>query len=277
MCNARVGVNHTCIKTCSTCGVKCYCLLLTNPAYLMQTNGLLYQKIVSVTLYTVNVKILLVEDTEKLARLIVENLRLNGHVVETTKTAGDALHLAEVEKYDVIILDRMLPDGVDGLEVCARLRANDNTTPILMLTALGGVDRRVEGFENGVDDYLPKPFDMRELLARVSALMRRNRETPVKVVVNAGHVSINLPKRLVFVDEKEVVLSKRLWRLLEYLALHRGETTSKEILIDRVWGTDSDVLENAVEAAIRNLRRKLGDEKGAIIQTVHGFGYRLRR
>ncbi len=212
----------------------------------------------------------------KLANLVAENLRMGGYVVEIASTAEEALDLTHAERYDAIILDRMLPDNQDGLNVCADLRAQGNHTPILMLTALGNIDHRVEGFESGADDYLPKPFDMRELLARVSALTRRPKEAPVPVLVKAADVHINLAKKRVEVRGEEVKLSRRLWRLLEYLAVHQGQTISKELLIDRVWGMDSDVLENAVEAAIRNLRRKLGDDKGETIQTMHGFGYRLK-
>lgn len=235
------------------------------------------QKIVRIKPYTIEVmKLLLAEDNEKLGKLTAESLRLSGHVVELVGTAADALHMAGVETYDVIILDRMLPGNQDGLDVCARLRTQGQHTPILMLTALGSIERRLEGFEQGADDYLAKPFDMRELIARVVALARRPQDTPA-AVLEISNVRINLPKRYVTVREQEIRLSKRLWGLLEYMALHRGQTISKDKLIDHVWGMDRDVLENTVEATIRKLRSKLHDDEGAIIQTVHGFGYRLRR
>lgn len=233
------------------------------------------QKLVSWLLYTETVKVLLVEDNHKLAALIAENLHLQGYVVETIETAEDALRFTEADTYDVIILDRMLPDHQDGLDVCEKLRKRGDQTPILMLTALGNVEHKMEGFSGGADDYLAKPFDMRELLARVSALARR-KETPTSTIVTIGTITINLSKQDVSVNDRQVTLSKRLWRLLEYLALHQGQTVSKDTLIDRVWGMDSDVLENAVEAAVRKLRQKLGDDKGETIQTVHGFGYRLK-
>jgi two-component system OmpR family response regulator len=222
------------------------------------------------------VKVLLVEDNEKLGRLTAESLRLHGHIVELVSTAESALYLVQVEPYDVIVLDRMLPNGQDGLEVCARLRAQGIATPVLILTALGGVARRLEGFEQGADDYLAKPFDMRELVARVTAIARRPKEIPAHVIIDAGRTSINLSRRRVTTQDLEVHLSKRLWALLEYLALHRGQTIAKDTLIYHVWGVESEVLENSVEAAIRKLRQRLGDEKGEVIQTVHGFGYRLK-
>jgi len=145
-----------------------------------------------------------------------------------------------------------------------------------MLSALGGVGRRIEGFEAGADDYLAKPFDMRELIARVTALIRRSKDVPAGTMISVGQLQVNLPKRTVSIDGQEVRLSKRLWQLLEYLALHQGQAISKERLIDRVWGHERDVLENTVEAAIRKLRQKLKDPKGDIIQTIHGLGYRLK-
>src|SRR5690606_15994302 len=120
------------------------------------------------------------------------------------------------------------------------------------------------------------PFDMRELLARVSALARR-KQTPASIIVSIDNITINLSKQEVLVNDQQITLSKRLWRLLEYLAMHQGQTVSKDTLIDRVWGMDSDVLENAVEAAVRKLRQKLNDDKGETIQTAHGFGYRLKK
>ncbi|HJQ08626.1 MAG TPA: response regulator transcription factor, partial [Candidatus Saccharimonadales bacterium] len=218
----------------------------------------------------------LAEDNDKLGKLTAESLRLSGQVVELAATAEDAEHLAEVETYDVIILDRMLPNDQDGLNVCARLRKAGNSTPVLILTALGNVERRLEGFEQGADDYLAKPFDMRELIARITALARRPKATATPSVIEIGEVTINLSQKQVLVRGEEVHLGKRLWALLEYLALHRGKTISKDMLIDHVWGRDSDVLENAVEAAVRKIRRSLGDDQGDIIQTIHGFGYRLK-
>jgi DNA-binding response OmpR family regulator len=220
------------------------------------------------------VKILYVEDNEKLARLTAENLRLSGHIVELVHDLETSLHYTRVDRYEVIILDRMLPGGQDGLLLCAELRKRGDTTPVIVLTALGNVDHRVLGFKNGADDYLTKPFNFSELLMRIKAVTRRASQTPATVIIGEN-ITINLPMREVFYKGERINLSQRLWSLLEYFLLHQNQTTSKERLIDRVWGVDSGVLENTVEVAVKKLRVKLHDEKGRLIQTVHGFGYRL--
>lgn len=220
-------------------------------------------------------KVLLLEDNEKMAALTTEGLRLSGLVADTTDTLENALYLTEVETYDVIILDRMLPDG-DGLEACRQLRARHNNTPILMLTALADLNHRIEGFENGADDYLAKPFELRELVARIKALARRGADTPHVSAIASGDVTIDIARRTVLVKNSPVRLTKRMWNLLEYLALHQGQTVSKETLIDHVWGIESEVLDNTVEAAVSKLRRRLGDTQGLIVQTDHSLGYRLR-
>lgn len=219
-------------------------------------------------------KILYVEDNEKLARLTAENLRLSGHIVELVHDLETSLHYTRVDRYEVIILDRMLPGGQDGLLLCAELRKRGDTTPVIVLTALGNVDHRVLGFKNGADDYLTKPFNFSELLMRIKAVTRRASQTPATVIIGEN-ITINLPMREVFYKGERINLSQRLWSLLEYFLLHQNQTTSKERLIDRVWGVDSGVLENTVEVAVKKLRVKLHDEKGRLIQTVHGFGYRL--
>lgn len=219
-------------------------------------------------------KILYVEDNEKLARLTAENLRLNGHVIELIHDLETAQHYTQVDDYDVIILDRMLPGNQDGLTLCDELRKRGDSTPVIMLTALGDVDHRVLGFKRGADDYLIKPFSSDELLMRIKAVTRRVSQTSAIIQVGKD-ITINLPMREVLRKRERITLSKRLWSLLEYFLLHPNRTISKEQLIDRVWGVDSDVLENTVEVAIKKLRVKLHDEKGNIIQTVHGFGYRF--
>lgn len=219
-------------------------------------------------------KILYAEDNDKIARLTSESLRLYGHVVELAHTYEDACFAAEQDTHDLIILDRMLPGGKDGLDLCKHLRAGGNATPILMLTALSGSDNRIHGYKTGADDYLEKPFKIKELLARMEALVRRTAQAPTIVQIGADIV-VDVAGRTVTVAGQGVRLSKRVWGLLEYLLLHQGQIVSKEMLIDRVWGMDSDVLANTVEATVRQLRLRLGASGAAHIQTVHGFGYRL--
>lgn len=221
-------------------------------------------------------KVLFVEDNLRLASLTTEGLRLLHFIVDATDTAEQALYLTSVETYDVIVLDRMLPGNQDGLDVCKKLRERGNTTPILLLTALGDLNQRVAGLSGGADDYLVKPFALAELAARIKALSRRKTsDNTASTVIKINNYSINIPAQKVLKDNREIHLSKRLWSLLEYLALHRGQTINKARLIDHVWGVDRDILDNTVEASIWHLRQKLGDKKGDIIQTVHGFGYRI--
>ena len=221
-------------------------------------------------------KILLVEDEAKLGRAIKRGLEQDGYAVDLLATAEDGLAYAETETYDVILLDRMLPGGADGLDICKALRKKGNTTPTLMLTARGEIDDKVFGLDSGADDYLVKPFDFDELLARVRALARRPPEA-VPLVVVAGPIRIDTALKRVSVRGKEVRLSKKEYALLEYLAHHPKQISSKDHLIEHVWNFEADVLPNTVEVFIRGIRTKIDDpKKDSLIETVRGFGYRLR-
>lgn len=221
-------------------------------------------------------KILLVEDEAKLGRAIKRGLEQDGYAVDLLANAEDGLVYAETEQYDVIILDRMLPGGADGLDICKALRKKGNTTPTLMLTARGEIEDRVTGLDSGADDYLVKPFDFEELLARVRALSRRPVEA-VSLEVVAGPIRIDTALKRVSVRGKEVRLSKKEYALLEYLAHHPKQISSKDHLIEHVWNFEADVLPNTVEVFIRGIRTKIDDpKKDSLIETVRGFGYRLR-
>ena len=221
-------------------------------------------------------KLLVVEDEPKLGRAIKRGLEQDGYAVDLLANAEDGLVYAETEQYDVIILDRMLPGGADGLDICKALRKNGNTTPTLMLTARGEVEDRVTGLDSGADDYLVKPFDFEELLARVRALSRRPIEA-VSLEVVAGPIRIDTALKRVSVRGKEVRLSKKEYALLEYLAHHPKQISSKDHLIEHVWNFEADVLPNTVEVFIRGIRTKIDDpKKDSLIETVRGFGYRLR-
>ncbi|MDQ5886357.1 MAG: hypothetical protein QG628_754, partial [Patescibacteria group bacterium] len=190
--------------------------------------------------------------------------------------ADEGLAYAETESYDVIILDRMLPGGNDGLDICRSLRKSGNTTPVLMLTARGELQDKVEGLDEGADDYLVKPFAFDELIARIRALQRRPISS-VKLVIEAGPVKIDTSIKQVTVRGNPVKLSKKEYTLLEYLAHHSDQISSKDQIIEHVWNFESDILPNTVEVFIRGLRLKLdtpGEE--SVIETVRGFGYRLR-
>lgn len=221
-------------------------------------------------------KLLVVEDEAKLGRAIKSGLEQDGYAVDLLTNADEGLAYAETESYDVIILDRMLPGGNDGLDICRSLRKSGNTTPVLMLTARGELQDKVEGLDEGADDYLVKPFAFDELIARIRALQRRPISS-VKLVIEAGPVKIDTSIKQVTVRGNPVKLSKKEYTLLEYLAHHSDQISSKDQIIEHVWNFESDILPNTVEVFIRGLRLKLdtpGEE--SVIETVRGFGYRLR-
>lgn len=217
-------------------------------------------------------RMLVVEDEVKLGAAIKRGLEQEGYAVDLVHDADDGQAYAETEEYDLMVFDRMLPDGRDGLDICRELRAGGNTTPILMLTARDAIADRVEGLDTGADDYLVKPFDFDELIARIRALQRRPKAVLSSTLV-FGDVTMNTTEKSVTKAGAAVQLSRKEYALLEYLAQNRGRTLSKEQLINHVWDFDADILPNTVEVFIRSLRKKLGADA---IETVRGFGYRLK-
>lgn len=192
-------------------------------------------------------------------------------------TAGDC---AQAEKalrensVDLVVLDRMLPDG-DGLELCQKIR-DRYEIPVLMLSALGEVEDRVEGLNSGADDYLPKPFQFAELIARVRALLRRPNASPPKAAdkeLNSGALRILPQQRRVYLSAEEIELTPKEFDLLHFLVGQEGRVFSKEDLVSHLWGSDFDGFTNTVEVHISALRQKLGDEKRRMIRTVRGVGY----
>jgi two-component system, OmpR family, response regulator len=227
-------------------------------------------------LYNARVRILLVEDNRRLGQAIREGLRLEGYAVDLVEDYEDGLGYAQVEDYGLLILDRMLPGGRDGLDICASRRQDGDSTPILMLTARGALDDKVRGLKNGADDYLVKPFEFAELLARVEALARRPRHYRWPRT-EIGSVTIDRAGKTVLTRGKPVNLTKREYALLECLMDRQGEVVSKDDLIKHCWDFDADVLPGTVEVFVFSLRKKL-DAPGepSVIETVRGFGYRLR-
>ena len=218
-------------------------------------------------------RILLVEDEVPIAEVVARGLTQAGYVVEIAATGRAGLEKAEMGLYALILLDIMLP-GLDGWEICERLRARKITTPILMLTARDAVSDRVRGLETGADDYLPKPFDFAELLARIRALLRRDRLHKTSVI-HVGDLTIDTRLRHVVRAGKEVALTPREYSLLEALAGHEGQTLTREVILERVW-LDEESYSNTVDAYIHLLRRKLdADHPVKLLHTVHGVGYRL--
>ena len=221
-------------------------------------------------------RVLVVEDAPKMADLIRRVLVSEHHVVDVAADGAAAIVFAGLHPYDVIVLDRMLPD-LDGIEVLRILRGRGMSTPVLMLTAMGSVEHRVSGLDEGADDYLAKPFAFGELLARLRALARR----PVPAVESVqvvGDVRLDEQRHVVRVGEAVVDLSAREFALLAYFMRHAGQVLTRQQILDAVWGAEPDVYSNVVDLYVHYLRRKLGGlRRGELLQTIRGVGYVMRQ
>lgn len=218
----------------------------------------------------------MVEDEHRIANSIKKGLEQERYAVDVAYDGNDGFDLASTEEYDLIILDLMLP-GMDGLEICKELRKKQNHTPILILTAKGQTQDKIEGLNSGADDYLTKPFSFEELLARVRALGRRPKNAIDNVLVVDG-LELNMQTFEVFRDKKTLKLSSKEFSFLEFLMRHSGKIVTKEQIIAHVWDYDADVLPNTVEVYVKNLRNKIDlpfKNKKSLIQTIRGFGYKI--
>lgn len=222
-------------------------------------------------------RILVVEDDKDVAGFVVKGLREAGHVVEHTANGRDGLFLAASEQFDAIVLDRMLPGGVDGLRLLETLRSQGNTTPVLFLSAMAQVDDRVRGLKAGGDDYMTKPFAFAELLARVEALTRRGKgEGPATRLV-VGDLEMDLLSRGVKRAGQKVDLQPREFRLLEYLMRHAGQVVTRTMLLEGVWDYHFDPQTNVIDVHVSRLRQKVDKPfDGPLIHTVRNAGYMLR-
>jgi two-component system, OmpR family, response regulator len=216
-------------------------------------------------------KVLVVEDDRKLARFLSNALSEEGYVVDTCSRGRDALTQAGHIDYSLIVLDWMLPD-IDGVTVCREIRRSASTVPILMLTARADVGERVTGLDAGADDYMTKPFELEELLARVRAAIRRGGAEPQTLRVSS--LTIEIGERLVHVDGARLDLTPREYSLLLLLARNAGRVVPRSEILNQVWETVRDPGSNVIEVNVRNLREKLGPAAPAI-ETVRGVGYRL--
>ena len=220
-------------------------------------------------------KVLVVEDEVKLASLIRKALREQGMLADVAIKGEDALWMADATPYDVMLLDIDLPD-IDGFETCKRLRGSGVRTPILMLTAHGAIDDRIAGLDMGADDYLVKPFDYRELFARIRALARRGpleRET----VLQVGDLALDTAARVARRGDVEISLSTKELQLLEVFMRHPGEVLSRYALLEGAWDMNSEHRSNVIDVYVGYLRDKIDRPFGAeSIETVRWAGYRLR-
>jgi two-component system, OmpR family, response regulator len=222
--------------------------------------------------------ILLVEDEHSIASLVTLYLQNEGFTVTHIADGADALPAVERERPSLVILDVMLP-GMDGIEICRRLRATDEDLPIVMLTARDTEVDRVLGLELGADDYIAKPFSPRELVARVKAILRRaarggagDEDTPV--VMRVAGVEIDEARHRVLAAGVDVTLTAKEFDLLVFLARNRGLVFTREKLLDRVWGYERPVDTRTVDSHVKSLRQKLGDA-GSVVRTVRGVGYKV--
>ena len=219
--------------------------------------------------------ILVVEDEQRLAALLRRVLMEERHVVDVAPDGAVGLSLASGDSYDLVILDLMLP-GMDGLEVCRRLRASRNRTPILMLTARGAVEDRVAGLEVGADDYLTKPFAMQELLARVKVQLRRGPSAEAGTELQVDDLTLDLLRHEARRGERVIQLTAKEFALLEFLMRHPGHVLTRTQIIEHVWEYDMDALSNVVDIYVHYLRDKI--DRGfthPLIITVRGIGYKI--
>ena len=212
-------------------------------------------------------RLLIIEDERKIARIIAEALRREHHAVDVTHDGDEGLNMAMSEPYDLLVVDRMLP-GLSGTDIVQNLRGQGKDMPILLLTALGTTEDKTFGLDSGADDYLVKPFAIAELTARVRALLRR---PPIQ-----QPDTLQIADLVINQTDTSIDLTSKEYALLEYLARHPGQTLSKDTLIAHVWDFDADILPNNVEAYIKQLRKKIDRPfRRPLIHTVRGFGYKL--
>jgi len=221
-------------------------------------------------------RILLIEDDAEQAGFLIKGLREAGHVIDHAADGRNGLFLAAGEKYDAMIVDRMLP-SVDGLTIISTVRAAGNHTPVIILSALGEVDDRIRGLRAGGDDYLVKPFSFSELLARLEAVMRRGPVKPADTVLHVGDLELNLLSRSVQRGSRAIDLKPQEFRLLEYLMRHHGQVVTRTMMFENVWDYHFDPQTNVIDVHISRLRSKIdGDTEPPLIHTVRGAGYCLR-
>lgn len=220
-------------------------------------------------------RLLVVEDDVVMAREIIDALADHGLAVEHVDTGIAAIARVRNEPFDALVLDRLLPGEMDGLEALAEIRASGVAVPVLILSALSAVDERVKGLRAGGDDYLTKPFEFVELTARIDALLRRPAPAGISMLA-VSDLRLNLLDRTVARGERKIELLPREWRLLEYLMRHEGQVLTRAMIFEAVWGYRFDERTNTIDVHISNLRRKVDRDADQLIHTVRNSGYVLR-
>ena len=221
-------------------------------------------------------KLLLVEDNERVARFVKKGLTEAGHTVDHADNGRDGMYHAVSEPYDAIVMDRMLPGGIDGLGIIEALRQQGNRVPILILSALDGVDDRIRGLRAGGDDYLTKPFAFGELLARLDALLRRSQSQTVETVMSLGDLSVDMLSHRVMRAGRPVALQPREFKLLTYLLRHANQVVTRTMLLENVWDYHFDPQTNVIDVHISKLRQKIDAGFATpLLRTVRNAGYML--
>lgn len=219
-------------------------------------------------------KILLVEDDSDIQLTVSKCLSAENYTVESVPSGEEALERLQCFEYDVIILDLSLP-GIGGIEVCRHYRKTGGSAPVLMLTGKNSIDDKESGLDSGADDYLTKPFDIRELLARLRAMLRRPTAVSQSNVLRVGSIELDTATRKLKREGVEVYMMPRDFELLEFLMRHPAQIFSSEALLERVWHNDKDVGQDALRSSLRRIRQKIGDSECTIIENIPKVGYRL--
>jgi two-component system OmpR family response regulator len=220
---------------------------------------------------------LLIEDDHAAAQLIQDGLQREGFSVTACHDGASGLSKVSEAGWDVVVLDRMLPGALDGLDILSTMRGRGDATPVLILSALGSLNERVRGLRDGCDDYLTKPFAFDELLARIEALIRRAGQREDMGVLVVGDLKVDTRARRVFRDQQPIILQPREYQLLEYLVRHQGEVVTRKMLLTAVWGYHFDPETNVIDVQMSRLRTKIDkDAATPLIHTVRGAGYTVR-
>lgn len=221
-------------------------------------------------------RILIVEDEKDLSMILSEMLEMEGYYVDAAYDGVSGLDNALSGIYDIILLDVMLPE-MDGIQVLSEIRRNKVTTPVLMLTAKSQIEDKVTGLDNGADDYLTKPFNTKELLARIRALLRRKEKVLIDDDLKFSDIVLNKETHEIFCSDQKVKLTKKEFDIMELLILNKGKAVSKESLTVKIWGYDTDIEYNSIEVYVSFLRKKLSAINSVIkISTVRGVGYTIK-